>query len=395
LLYQPAMSHQPQALPPTGTTTEVLARAFERFESAADSLGKRHAELLPVAERLEQQLATAHRRLEAVLDAVVGGVALVTADGTAIHTNHDFGAMGLGRAGSPLPDEGLRALAANHGRAVARWTSDSCAGRREFAATRVPVDDVDGACVLTVQDVTELRRDEERDARRLRLEALGRMAAELAHEVRNPLGSIRLFASMLRDDLRGRPDLEEMAVQILAATAGLESTVSNLLAFASPSRAERRLVDLSALAADVCALLSPSCQVRGVGLEGPAPGRPSLVVAEPEGMRQVVLNLLSNALAATEAGGRIAVSVARAADTVSLRVEDTGRGIAAEDLARVFDPFFSRTEGGSGLGLSIVHAIVERQGGRIRLESRPGTGTVARVDLPATDRTARAETPHA
>jgi signal transduction histidine kinase len=101
-------------------------------------------------------------------------------------------------------------------------------------------------------------------------------------------------------------------------------------------------------------------------------------------MRQVVLNLVGNALAATGSGGSIRVETRRVGDRAVLRVRDTGRGIAPEDLPRVFDPFFSRTEGGTGLGLSIVHGIVERHGGRIVLDSRIDHGTTARVEIPAT-----------
>jgi signal transduction histidine kinase len=99
-------------------------------------------------------------------------------------------------------------------------------------------------------------------------------------------------------------------------------------------------------------------------------------------MRQVLLNLVGNALAATDGGGRIRISAEPSASGAVLTVEDEGRGIAAEDLPRVFDPFFTRTEGGSGLGLSIVHGIVERHRGRIALDSRPGRGTRVRVELP-------------
>jgi two-component system sensor histidine kinase HydH len=237
--------------------------------------------------------------------------------------------------------------------------------------------------VVTVQDVTEIRREGEEDGRRQRLEALGRMAAELAHEVRNPLGAIRLFATLLCEDLAHRPSWREMAEQVLQASSRLEVTVSNLLAFAAPTRAELRETDLCRLARETCALLGPTSRARGVLLAGPAEAEVCPVWGDPEGLSQVLLNLVGNALAATAGGGRILVQVQRLASQSRLVVQDSGCGIASEDLPRVFDPFFSRTAGGTGLGLSIVHRIVESHGGSVRLDSTPGVGTRAVVELPA------------
>jgi two-component system sensor histidine kinase HydH len=203
-----------------------------------------------------------------------------------------------------------------------------------------------------------------------------------ADEVRNPLGRIRLFACLLRDDLSRSGANPEMADRILAAATGLETAVSNLLALATPTRDAARRFDLADLAADVCALLGPVSAQRGVSIRGPREGETCDLVGDPEALRQVLLHLLGNSLAATDRGGCIEVGARVEHERAVLEVEDSGCGIAAEDLPRVFDPFFSRTAGGTGLGLSIVHGIVERHGGRIRLESRVGRGTRARVEIP-------------
>ncbi len=229
--------------------------------------------------------------------------------------------------------------------------------------------------------VTELEREEE-EARRRRLEALGRMAAELAHEVRNPLGSIRLFAEMLLEDLEDRPEPRQMVRQILDAAAGLGSTVNNLLSFASPSTCAMRLFDLAAVIRDGCALLAPSCRLRGIRLTGPAEGKTVRLHADPEGFRQITLNLLGNAVTATGEGGRVGMDSWNEDGLTVLEINDNGKGIDPEDRDRVFDPFFSKTEGGTGLGLSIVHGIVERHGGTIHLDSKPGAGTCVRIQVP-------------
>jgi two-component system sensor histidine kinase HydH len=264
-----------------------------------------------------------------------------------------------------------------------RLRRPSTAGPLDLVATMIPVGDGAGTRVLSLKDVTDVRREEEEGGRRMRLESLGRMAAELAHEVRNPLGSIRLFAAMLEEDLRGDEERHTMAEQILAAVSGLEGVVSNLLSFAVPVRGAFHELDLAVLARDACALLSPSCSVRGVRLEGPGANERCALVGDAEGLRQVILNLLGNALAATPSGGTIRIAVREDGGSVRLDVSDDGKGIDPDDLPRVLDPFFSRTEGGTGLGLSIVQRVAERHGGRIRIDSHPGRGTEVRVELPA------------
>src|SRR6185295_12437475 len=126
----------------------------------------------------------------------------------------------------------------------------------------------------------------------------------------------------------------------------LESTVSNLLAFAGSGRGAMRRFDVAGLARDACALLAPACSVRGVRLEGPGGDEMCHAEADPEGLRQVLLNLLGNALEATGEGGGIRVHVSPSGGHVVLGVDDDGSGIAPEDLPRVFDPFFTRTAGG-------------------------------------------------
>ncbi|MCP3979378.1 MAG: hypothetical protein GY716_08620 [bacterium] len=361
---------------------ERLERAFQGFEKASVHLEQGHSALRVEVESLRRRLLDAQRRLGTVLDSLRTGVAVVSAEGEILRANRAFEGMHLveprGRMIDPVV---LQRLHGQAGGGVARLRRRTVDGDRDLAVTVVPVGDETETRVLNVQDITDIRRQEEEGGRRRRLEALGRMAAELAHEVRNPLGSIRLFATMLRDEI-GDGEQREMAEHILDASGSLEGTVSNLLSFASPTRGTRRRVDLAQIARETCVLLRPTCEVRGVTLEGPDGNRSCTLSAEPEALRQVLLNIVGNALAATERGGRIRVRTERVADRIELEVEDNGKGITAEDLPRVFDPFFSRSDGGTGLGLSIVHGIVERYGGRIALESECGRGTRVRIELP-------------
>ncbi len=364
--------------------TRSLEEAFRQFAGAAEALEAGHRALAARIEALEGERLQAHGRLETVLDGIDHGVALVAPDGRLVRANRTFREMGLGATDETLWSPDLAAAIAASGTtdAAVRLRHETPRGITDLAVVIRPVHDDPDARLVSVHDVTEIRREEEEGGRRRRLEALGRVAAEVAHEVRNPLGGIRLLAAMLRDDLAGRPGEREMADQILEAVAGLEGVVANLLAFAAPGGAPRRRVDLAEIAAQAASLVAPACGHRGIRLETPSRESALLATVEPEGARQIVLNLLANALAATESGGAIEISVAPEGAGARLAVRDTGRGIAAEDLPRVFDPFFSRTEGGTGLGLSIVHAIVERHGGRIRVESRPTRGTAVSIVFP-------------
>ncbi len=367
----------------------TLEEAFRGFERAAQHLEKQHSMLQTRVEGLERELLDSNRRLEVVLDSLDTGIAVVAGDGKLVLTNGAFDRLNLSCSEGRLNDPELSRFleAGSDVGGTLRMHRETGEGPREFCATTVPVNDDMESRVLTLQDITQIRREEEEGGRRRRLEALGRMAAELAHEVRNPLGSIRLYACMLKEDLDDEPDQRVMAEQILAATAGLEGTLSNLLAFAAPARGARRRCDIAVIASEVCSLLSPACSVRGVLLEGPAIETDQFVEGDPEGLRQVVLNLVGNALAATESGGRIRVEIQSESGDAVLRVTDDGKGIPAEDLPRVFDPFFTRSEGGTGLGLSIVHRTVERHDGTIRLNSSPGRGTCAEVTFPRREAT--------
>ena len=359
---------------------ELLITAFDRFQGAASTLEQHHETLRAKVDRLESSLLDTNNQLEAVLDALTTGVAVVSAEGETLRANRAFEQMGFASVSEGSDLERLMERVGSCGK-TARLTHSKPEGDLDLVVTRVPVGDQGGTQVVTVQDVTEIRRQEQEGGRRRRLEALGRMAAELAHEVRNPLGSIRLFAAMLNDDLQDRPQQADMTQQILIASSSLEAIVSNLLNFASPSETAKRAIDLTALANDACALLAPTSALRDVRITPPS-GERCPIVADPEALRQVLLNLLGNALAATGPGGQIQVRTSMRDDCAVLVVEDDGCGIEPELLPRVFDPFFTSKEAGTGLGLSVVHRIVERHDGRITLDSRPGQGTQARVEIP-------------
>jgi two-component system sensor histidine kinase PilS (NtrC family) len=236
--------------------------------------------------------------------------------------------------------------------------------------------------VIVFQDLTPFRQLEEAMRRSDRLAAVGKLAAGLAHEIRNPLasmcGSIELLGSAPGLNAKDR----RLMQIVLREGERLEALVRDFLSFARPTPPQLGRVDVGRLLEETLAVAGPEAKARGLTLSAEtAPGL--LVRADGDQLKQVVWNLIRNAREACDSGGALRVRLLRDGDCVVLEVEDSGAGIAAEDLARIFDPFFTTKERGTGLGLAIVHRIVEAHGGRITVKSVPGQGSVFRIELPA------------
>ncbi|HEY8747864.1 MAG TPA: ATP-binding protein [Tepidisphaeraceae bacterium] len=232
------------------------------------------------------------------------------------------------------------------------------------------------------QTVESLRRElGEKDRqleRRNRLAALGEMAAGLAHEIRNPLGGIQLYASMLAKDLVGQEQSLLIVRKISGGVKHLESLVSQVLHFTREIAVNPKPTDLAEVVDQAVEFASKamednavSCRVIG--------GGSTLVNVDPLLMGQAILNLLLNAAEACEGGGCVSVqfeATAGAADARQFRiaVRDTGPGIPAQILDRIFNPFFTTKDKGTGLGLAIVHRIVEAHDGTIVARNVEGGG---------------------
>ena len=257
----------------------------------------------------------------------------------------------------------------------------------EVRVSPLPAPDGESAagCVLVVEDLTELIRAQ-------KLATWTEAARRVAHEIKNPLTPIRLAAERLRERSR-RPDgdaaaLVEQAVEIIVREVGnMQQLVDEFSRFARMPGPRLAATDFAPLVADVAALyrdLKPGVEV-GAEVE---PGLGEIWV-DPEQLRRVLINLLDNAVEATDPPGRVAVSVRRDGGDIELVVADTGPGVPPEEREKVFLPFFSRKGRGSGLGLSIVHRVVADHDGSIRIEDNEPHGAVFRVRLPARGGTGR------
>ncbi len=237
--------------------------------------------------------------------------------------------------------------------------------------------------VVVFQDVTRLRRLEEQEARNRRLVAMGQMAAGIAHEIRNPLGSLELFASHLAEELRGTPH-EEMAGHVLKGLQNLSRITGNLLLFARQVEPRCRPVDLREVVAEALLYARSAVRAKGVVLEEVLGVTP--VAADPDLVRQALLNVLLNAVQAVDTGGRIRVTCRpdphEDPPVARVSVSDDGPGVPEEERERIFDPFYTTRARGVGLGLAIVQRIVSSHGGWVSVDDADLGGARFTLALP-------------
>ena len=229
---------------------------------------------------------------------------------------------------------------------------------------------------------TQLQKSFEQLRRADRLSALGELSAGLAHEIRNPLGSIEGAVQIL-----GRPKLPDETRREFTDLASnevvrLKGLLTNFLEFARPQPPRIMAIEIGSLLDSVAKLASETATMAGVAVRAESTeGLPAISV-DPEQIKQVLLNLVINAVQATPNGGRICLRANREGDWVRAEVEDEGVGIPSEDLERIFDPFFTTRSNGTGLGLSIAYQIVSQHGGHIATSRNLQRGMTFSVTLP-------------
>ncbi len=224
--------------------------------------------------------------------------------------------------------------------------------------------------------------------RRERLASLGQMAAGLAHEIRNPLGAIALYASMLEQDLADRPEQVGIVRKVSTAVGGLNRLVTSILEFARPREPARQAVPLSRVLSQAGQAVAPMVEDKGIRLS--LPRQEVEIYADLDDMARALGNLLRNAAEAVRVGGRIVVRARAGRDgSAVICVEDDGPGVPAEMAEKAFEPFATTKHNGTGLGLAIVHQIVEAHGGRIRLGSSRLGGARFAVRIGAKERRKR------
>jgi signal transduction histidine kinase len=218
------------------------------------------------------------------------------------------------------------------------------------------------------------------------LAALGRVATQVAHELNNPLGGLRLYAHLIGERFRKLSDEQgvELAQKVDRAVDHLAELATDITAYGRPPEIQREPVALNALVEECVALTQDRIAQHGIQLVLDLDQRIGTPPVDARELRKAILNLLVNAVDAMEHGGTLTVRTQTGEGTIVLAVEDTGCGMDAETRARMFDLFFTTKPNGTGLGMAITRSVIDRHGGSLELDSAPGHGTRVRVTLPAT-----------
>jgi PAS domain S-box-containing protein len=242
--------------------------------------------------------------------------------------------------------------------------------------------------VLT--NVFEIRRDitrrtfmEQRLQQSEKLAAVGELSTYLAHEIRNPLFAISGFAnSLLRNDSLDDAAREKVSI-VLEESKRLDTILKAILNFARPTEATARTdVDLNAIVRETMDVMRYPCEMQHIRVHLELQEDLALATGDPELLKQCLINLVKNASEAMPEGGDLTVRTAMTKDAVTLAVQDTGTGIPEENRPKVFNPFFSTKDQGSGLGLAMIKKIIDDIGGDVALESQTGMGTTVTLSLP-------------
>jgi two-component system sensor histidine kinase HydH len=220
--------------------------------------------------------------------------------------------------------------------------------------------------------------------RQERLSGLGNMAAAVAHEIRNPLNAVSMGLQRLRAEFDPEPAAEYRGLVDLVQgeVRRLNAIVEEFLSLARPPALRPEPVDVAALLDEVHALVDGQARAAGVSVRREVVAGMPALVADRDRVKQVLLNLVLNAIEAMPGGGELILGASATRTAVTLSVGDTGTGIAPEVRPRLFEPYVTTKARGLGLGLAIARRIAEAHGGRIEADSRPGGGSELRVVLP-------------
>ncbi|MBL0712439.1 MAG: PAS domain-containing protein [Desulfosarcina sp.] len=238
--------------------------------------------------------------------------------------------------------------------------------------------------VMIIRDLGEIRGLQDEIRRKEKLAAIGGLAAGVAHEIRNPLSSIKGIATYFKDKFDEDIGDKEMAGVMIEEVDRLNRVIGELLEFARPPDLMLQTTDVNALIRHSVRLIEKEAAMKNIAVKLDLSPQPLSAGIDADRFSQCLLNLYLNALQAMEKVGRLSIKGALADDNrVVIEIRDTGSGIEAENLNKIFDPYFTTKTKGTGLGLAIVHKILEAHNGNIKVRSVPGQGTAFTISIPA------------
>jgi two-component system sensor histidine kinase FlrB len=367
-----------------------LAEAFRIFNQASEELSSAYMALQGQVATLTAELAAANgalrqqyqekaaltERLSQLLDALPAGVILLDAAGRTVQANPAAESVfgdDLARLAWPqIEEERLAATDAPGEYALAD---------RRLAVTVTPLDSAGGRIVL-LHDVTETHRLRVQAERNERLAAMGEMAAQLAHQLRTPLAAALLYAGNLELPELADKNRISIAQKTVERLKALERLIQDMLLFARGEVLGREAFAVAELIEELRHTFEPLARARGVALAVEPEAVAAPVTGNRKALAGALTNLLENALQAVDAGGEVTLAARQEGAQLVLAVRDNGRGIPADTLSRMFEPFFTTRADGTGLGLAIARGVARAHGGGIDVRSELGIGTEFILTLP-------------
>lgn len=250
-----------------------------------------------------------------------------------------------------------------------------------FQSTSLPiiVNDKIAGIICNSRDVTELRQTEERLRRTDKLSVVGELSASVAHEIRNPLTSLKGLVQLLQME----DEKHQLYYQIMIDELNrINHIVSELLLLAKPQQIKYTEADLQVILHDVISLLKTEASLHNIQIEFQVQSQPVMIECEPNQLKQLFINILKNAIEASSAGDVVNITLQSADNNITVMVKDQGVGISKELLERIGEPFYSSKEKGTGLGMTVSFKIVQSHNGTIKFKSEPDKGTEVIVQLP-------------
>lgn len=376
------------------TKSQSLLEAFESFTQETLRLEKSYQELEKEFKQLQGELKENLITLESIVSHMAQGLIFIRADGIIALLNPYCGVL-LGIN----PKEAV-------GNSYTHFFSDELFGfslkkflngglapsvvcllleksqqtlEIEVSSTRLPKGK---GVILLLRDLTEVRFLEKAAKRGERLKELGEMAAGLAHEIRNPLAGIEGYAALLERDLKKeRPDLAQKSQAIIDGTRSLNRLVTNVLQYSRPLKPQFQIIDLNDYIENVLSLLGAEKKSYRKRLVFDSSTKTCFAQIDPDAIRLALFNLLLNALQASPKG-LVKVKLSMKKNAIFISIIDSGPGMDAEQKEKIFTPFFTTKEGGTGLGLSEVHKVIEAHNGSIIIDSQLGVGSTFSIKLP-------------
>ncbi len=363
--------------------TEASRQLVESYQELESKVGSLTEELALANGALRQQFeekAALSQRLASLLAALPGGVIELDAGGVVTAVNP---------AATAIFDEGVVGCSWDSF-AASKLAMTAVAGEWEMASAgairRLSIEEsqlVDGGRILLVNDVSEAWRLRRQLEQHKRLAAMGEMAAGLAHQLRTPLATALLYTANLTKPQLGEVDRLKFGEKSLSRLRYLENLIQNMLLFVKGQQAELEVVDMVAVLEEAIQTVQPQASAMLRSWQVVLTVDHALIEAGRKELVGAIINLLENAVQATQAGQQIGVSLDRTGDHWRIVVFDTGKGMPASVKDRLFEPFFTTRTDGTGLGLAIVRNLIAGFGGEIEVWSEPEQGARFTILLPA------------